>query len=60
MLRQSLFLFLAVAAVLMVLAGTVDHRAFLVAALVLIPAAAITFNIMQRRAYAAYQQGLKR
>ena len=60
MLRQSAFLFVAVAAVLLILVGTVDHRVFAVLALVLIPVAALTFNIMQRRAYAAYQQGFKR
>lgn len=60
MLRQGLFVFVALVAVLLVLVGAVSHKVFVVAALVLIPAAALTFNLMQRRAYGAYQQGLKR
>jgi hypothetical protein len=60
MLRQGAFLFVGLVAVLLILVGSVSHKVFLVTALVLIPAAAITFNLVQRRAYAAYQQGHKR
>ena len=53
MLRQALILFGSLVAVLLILVGTVDHKAFLIAAMVLIPAAALAFNLLTRRAYAA-------
>ncbi|MGA8939731.1 MAG: hypothetical protein WB439_11260 [Acidobacteriaceae bacterium] len=60
MLRSAAFVFAVLVAVLLILVGTVGNKVFFVAAAVLIPAAALTFNFMQRRAYAAEQQGLKR
>lgn len=57
MLMDAVFFFVGVVAVLMVLANVIDHKAFLLAALVLIPAAAMVFNIRQRRAYAAEVAG---
>lgn len=55
MLKQAAFVFVALFATLLILVGSVPHRVFLIAAAVLIPAAAITFNVIQRRAYAAYR-----
>lgn len=56
MLRQAAALFGGLTAVLLVLAGTVDRRVFALAAFVLIPATALTFNFLQRRAYTASQR----
>jgi len=57
MLKQALGVFAAVAAVLLILVGTLGRTAFLIAAAVLIPASALGFNFLQRRAYAAQQRG---
>jgi p-aminobenzoyl-glutamate transporter AbgT len=57
MIRQAALLFAALVAILLILVGTLDHRSFTIAALVLIPLAALTFNLMQRRAYAAHIAG---
>jgi hypothetical protein len=60
MLRSAAFVFAGLAATLLILVGTLGREYFAVAALVLIPSAVIAFNLLQRRAYAAYQQDLKR
>jgi hypothetical protein len=57
MLRQAVFVFATLAVVLLILVGTVDHKLFLIAAMILIPVAALSFNFMQRRAYAASLKG---
>ena len=53
MFKQAGMLFAALVAVLLILVGTVGRLGFLIGALVLIPATALTFNFMQRRAYRA-------
>ena len=53
MLQQAFGTFAALGAVLLILAGTLGERAFLIAAVILCPASALTFNFLQRRAYAA-------
>ncbi len=57
MLRDAVFVLLGLVAVLLIAVEAMDRRTFFIAALVLIPAAAITFNILQRRAFAAYSAG---
>ena len=53
LLQQAFAMLVGVGAVLLILAGTIGEKAFLIAAAILIPAAALTFNFLQRRAYAA-------
>jgi hypothetical protein len=60
MLRSAALVFAGLAAVLLILVGTLDRKLFEIVALALIPTAAIAFNLLQRRAYAAYQEDLKR
>jgi hypothetical protein len=60
MLRSAAFVFGGLAAVLLILVGSVDRKNFAIAAMVLIPVAALSFNYLQRRAYAAQQQDQKR
>jgi p-aminobenzoyl-glutamate transporter AbgT len=55
MLRSAAFVFGTLIAVLLILVGIVDHKVFLIAAMVLIPVSALSFNFMQRRAYAAFR-----
>jgi hypothetical protein len=53
MLKQAALFLGGLALALTVLAFTLGSKYFAIAALILIPVSAITFNIMQRRAYTA-------
>jgi p-aminobenzoyl-glutamate transporter AbgT len=57
MIRQAGLVFAALIAMLLILAGTLGRSGFFIAALVLIPLAALIFNLMQRCAYAAHIAG---
>jgi hypothetical protein len=53
LLRDASALFLALICTLLVLLRVLDERRFAVAALVLVPACALIFNLLARRAWAA-------
>jgi hypothetical protein len=55
MFRDAAIVLAGLAFTLFVLATSVPSRAFLITACILIPCAALTFNLMTRRAYAAHQ-----
>lgn len=57
MLMDAAFFFVGIVAVMMIAATALGHKGFFIAALVVIPMAAMIFNIRQRRAYAAEQAG---
>ncbi len=57
MARDAVFVLLGLVAVLLIAVDVLDRKTFFIAALVLIPVAAMTFNILQRRAFAAYSAG---
>lgn len=60
MLMDAAFFFLGITAVMLILLRVLDHKQFFIAALVLIPLAAMAFNIRQRRAFAAENAAGKR